>query len=105
MMAAVLGRRLDNHYQCRKRTGNSRFAAFFECSMGAKIIGAGTDTITIEGVEKLTPCRYQVIPDRIVTGTVMVAAAATRGQVTLAEYESIPFDLSNPCAEARRCSN
>ncbi|MWC27439.1 UDP-N-acetylglucosamine 1-carboxyvinyltransferase [Paenibacillus sp. MMS18-CY102] len=52
-------------------------------AMGARIIGAGTDTITIEGVESLTPCRYKVIPDRIVTGTLMVAAAATRGHVVL----------------------
>ncbi|MBD2861822.1 UDP-N-acetylglucosamine 1-carboxyvinyltransferase [Paenibacillus oceani] len=52
-------------------------------AMGAKMIGAGTDTITIEGVERLTPRAYRVIPDRIVTGTLMVAAAATRGSVTL----------------------
>lgn len=51
--------------------------------MGAKIIGAGTDTITVEGVSSLVPCRYRIIPDRIVTGTLMVAAAATRGSVTL----------------------
>lgn len=52
-------------------------------AMGAKIYGAGTDTITIEGVPQLEPCRYSVIPDRIVTGTLMIAAAATRGSVTL----------------------
>lgn len=52
-------------------------------AMGAKIIGAGTDTITIEGVDSLTPRAYRIIPDRIVTGTLMVAAAATRGNVTL----------------------
>lgn len=52
-------------------------------AMGAKVYGAGTDTITIEGVAKLTPCRYSVIPDRIVTGTLMIAAAATKGSVTL----------------------
>ena len=51
--------------------------------MGAHIMGAGTDTITIQGVEKLYPCIYEVIPDRIVAGTVMIAAAATRGSVTL----------------------
>jgi len=51
--------------------------------MGARITGAGTDTITIEGVEKLTPCEHRVIPDRIVTGTLMIAAAATQGSVTL----------------------
>ncbi|WP_025692145.1 UDP-N-acetylglucosamine 1-carboxyvinyltransferase [Paenibacillus zanthoxyli] len=51
--------------------------------MGASIIGAGTDTITIQGVHKLQSCSYEVIPDRIVAGTVMIAAAATRGDVTL----------------------
>ncbi|MBE1443214.1 UDP-N-acetylglucosamine 1-carboxyvinyltransferase [Paenibacillus sp. OAS669] len=52
-------------------------------AMGAKIIGAGTDTITIEGVSNLTPCAYRIIPDRIVAGTMMIAAAVTRGNVTL----------------------
>ncbi|MBU5674474.1 UDP-N-acetylglucosamine 1-carboxyvinyltransferase [Paenibacillus brevis] len=51
--------------------------------LGASIIGAGTDTITIRGVDKLTPCEYEIIPDRIVAGTVMIAAAATRGTVRL----------------------
>ncbi|KKO51487.1 UDP-N-acetylglucosamine 1-carboxyvinyltransferase [Paenibacillus sp. DMB20] len=51
--------------------------------MGANIIGAGTDTITIHGVDRLEPCDYEIIPDRIVAGTVMIAAAATRGSVTL----------------------
>ncbi|MBY9076968.1 UDP-N-acetylglucosamine 1-carboxyvinyltransferase [Paenibacillus sp. HN-1] len=52
-------------------------------AMGASIIGAGTDTITVQGVQTLRACRYDVIPDRIVAGTVMIAAAATRGDVTL----------------------
>ncbi|MCZ8518778.1 MULTISPECIES: UDP-N-acetylglucosamine 1-carboxyvinyltransferase [Paenibacillus] len=52
-------------------------------SMGAKIIGAGTDTITIEGVPVLTPTTYRIIPDRIVAGTLMIAAAVTRGNITL----------------------
>ncbi|UHA74122.1 UDP-N-acetylglucosamine 1-carboxyvinyltransferase [Paenibacillus sp. 481] len=51
--------------------------------MGANIIGAGTDTITIEGVNQLIGKRYEIIPDRIVAGTLMIAAAATRGAVTL----------------------
>jgi len=51
--------------------------------MGARVSGAGTGTIRIEGVRRLVPCRYRIIPDRIVTGTLMIAAAATRGQVTL----------------------
>jgi UDP-N-acetylglucosamine 1-carboxyvinyltransferase len=51
--------------------------------MGAHVEGAGTDTLTIDGVNSLDGCEFEVIPDRIVTGTVMVAAAATRGEVTL----------------------
>jgi UDP-N-acetylglucosamine 1-carboxyvinyltransferase len=49
--------------------------------MGAKIIGAGTDSITIQGVERLSGTHYQVLPDRIETGTYLVAAAITRGSI------------------------
>ena len=52
-------------------------------SMGAKVSGAGTDTITIEGVERLHGTRYCVLPDRIETGTYLVAAAITGGRVKL----------------------
>src|SRR6185295_4982257 len=52
-------------------------------AMGAKIQGAGTDTITIEGVERLHGAQHTVMPDRIETGTFLVAAAATGGSVTL----------------------
>ena len=51
--------------------------------MGAKIEGAGTDTIHIQGVENLRGVEYQVLPDRIETGTYLVAAAITRGKVRL----------------------
>ena len=57
--------------------------ANFLNKMGAKIKGAGTDTIKIEGVESLKGVTHQVIPDRIETGTFMVAAAITRGNVTI----------------------
>jgi len=55
--------------------------ANFLIAMGAKIEGAGTDTITIEGVEKLHGTRYRVLPDRIETGTYLVAAAITGGRI------------------------
>lgn len=55
--------------------------ANFLVSMGAKITGAGTDTITIEGVEKLSGTKHKVMPDRIETGTYLVAAAITGGKV------------------------
>ncbi|WP_038053195.1 UDP-N-acetylglucosamine 1-carboxyvinyltransferase [Thioalkalivibrio sp. ALJ1] len=50
-------------------------------AMGAKIQGAGTDTIRVQGVERLHGCEYDVMPDRIETGTFLVAAAVTRGRV------------------------
>src|SRR5690606_872420 len=50
-------------------------------AMGAQISGAGTDTIVIEGVDSLSGCRYSVLPDRIETGTYLVAGAITGGRV------------------------
>lgn len=50
-------------------------------SMGAKITGAGTNTLTIEGVEELRGTEYRVMPDRIETGTFLVAAAVTQGKI------------------------
>lgn len=52
-------------------------------AMGARVSGAGTDAITIQGVSELAACHYRIIPDRIVAGTLMIAAAATGGDVTL----------------------
>ncbi len=52
-------------------------------AMGAQISGHGTDTVTIDGVERLHGCHYDVMPDRIETGTYLVAAAATRGRIRL----------------------
>ncbi len=51
--------------------------------MGAKIKGAGTDTITIEGVERLSGTNHRVLPDRIEAGTFLVAAAITGGRIKL----------------------
>jgi UDP-N-acetylglucosamine 1-carboxyvinyltransferase len=57
--------------------------ANFLIAMGAKIQGAGTDKIVIEGVEKLHGTQYEVLPDRIEAGTYLVAGAITRGHVRL----------------------
>ena len=51
--------------------------------MGAKVVGAGTEKIRITGVEELTGCNHSVIPDRIESGTFMVAAAITEGNVLI----------------------
>jgi UDP-N-acetylglucosamine 1-carboxyvinyltransferase len=55
--------------------------------MGADIAGAGTAEVTIRGVEALTPATATIIPDRIETGTFMVAAALTGGQVAITDCE------------------
>ncbi len=52
-------------------------------AMGARVSGAGTDIITIQGVSQLHGVRYSVIPDRIVAGTYLIAAAATGGSIEL----------------------
>ncbi|MDH4101352.1 MAG: UDP-N-acetylglucosamine 1-carboxyvinyltransferase [Nitrospirota bacterium] len=57
--------------------------ADFLNKMGANIKGAGTDTITIEGVSELTPSDYSVMPDRIEAATFIAAAAITRGDVLI----------------------
>ncbi len=67
--------------------------ADFLNACGAKITGAGTAFITIDGVEELHPCEFSVLPDRLQAGTYALAAAITGGDVTLrnAIYEhSIP---------------
>jgi UDP-N-acetylglucosamine 1-carboxyvinyltransferase len=57
-------------------------------SMGAKISGAGTNTLTIEGVSELCGSEYSVMPDRIETGTFLVAAAVTQGKVKCVNTDS-----------------
>lgn len=58
--------------------------------MGARIKGAGTDTITIEGVNALKAVEVEVIPDRIEAGTFMVASAMTKGNVLI---KNCPYNL------------
>ena len=66
--------------------------ANFLISMGARIAGAGTDTIEIEGVERLGGTSYEVLPDRIEAGTYLVAGAITGGHVRLKNTEPAHLD-------------
>ena len=61
-------------------------------AMGAKIEGAGSDTIVIEGVDSLHGAEYQVLPDRIETGTYLVAAAISRGKVKTLDTDPTLLD-------------
>ena len=61
-------------------------------AMGAKIEGAGSDTVTITGVEKLHGASHRVMPDRIESGTFLVAAAAAGGSITLTDTRADILD-------------
>ncbi|QQD22356.1 UDP-N-acetylglucosamine 1-carboxyvinyltransferase [Oceanospirillaceae bacterium ASx5O] len=80
MMAAVLA---DGLVTIENAAREPEVVDLANClnAMGAKISGAGTDTLVIEGVEKLYGCSFDVLPDRIETGTYLIAAAVTGGRV------------------------
>ena len=76
--------------------------ANFLNKMGACIKNAGTDIIKIEGVEKLSGCIHEVLPDRIETGTFMLAAAITRGEILI--RNTIPGHVKSIIAKLRECN-
>jgi len=82
MMAATLANGVTTIENAAKEPEIVDLASFLS-KMGAKIKGAGTSTITIEGVEKLTGPRHTIIPDRIEAASYMIAAAMTKGNVTI----------------------
>lgn len=91
LMAAALAEGITILENAAKEPEVNDLANFLN-SMGAKISGIGSDILTIEGVNKLgvTPIHFNVMPDRIESGTYLVAAAITRGRVK----------LKNTCPEA-----
>ncbi len=82
MMAAVMAEGQTIIENAAKEPHVVDLANFLN-SMGANVKGAGTDVISIKGVEKLHGSEYTIIPDQIEAGTFMVAAAATHGDVTV----------------------
>ncbi len=66
--------------------------ARFLIGMGADIQGAGTDTITINGVDRLTGCHFRVVPDRIEAGTFLVAAMVSGGKLTVKDAQPDTID-------------
>ena len=82
MMAATLAKGKTVIENAAKEPHIVDVASFLN-SMGANIKGAGTDVIRISGVEKLKGTEYSIIPDQIEAGTFMVAAAATKGDITI----------------------
>lgn len=103
MIAAVLAEGITTLENVAKEPHVVDVANFLN-SMGADIKGAGTDVIRIKGVEELKGCNYSVIPDQIEAGTFMIAAAATKGDVTIKNVipkhlESISAKLTEMGAE------
>ncbi len=92
MMAAVLAEGTTTIENVAEEPEIVDLANFLN-KMGAKVRGAGTNTIKITGVEKLTAVEHTVIPDRIEAGTYMVAAAMTKGDVLI---ENIIVDHIKP---------
>jgi len=86
MMAAALADGITTIENAAREPEVVDLANFIN-AMGGKISGAGTDTITIEGVETLHGTRYRVLPDRIETGTYLVAAAITGGKIKVKDTE------------------
>lgn len=80
MMAAALAKGVTVIENAAREPEIIDLANFLN-SMGAKISGEGTDTLTIEGVDSLSGKSYSVMPDRIETGTFLVAAAVTQGHI------------------------
>lgn len=86
MMAAALAEGKTVLENCAKEPEIVDLANYLN-KMGAKVIGAGTETIRIHGVEKLTGAEHTIIPDRIEAGTFMVAAAISKGNVLVKNAE------------------
>ena len=82
MMAAAMAEGTTVIENCAKEPHIVDLANFLN-SMGADIKGAGTDTIKVRGVERLSGGTYCIIPDQIEAGTYMTAVAATRGQLLI----------------------
>jgi UDP-N-acetylglucosamine 1-carboxyvinyltransferase len=100
MMAATLAKGLTIIENAAEEPEIVDLANFLN-KMGARIKGAGTDTIRIEGVEKLHGTRHTVIPDRIETGTFMVAAAITRGDILI--RNCVPDHVKPVIAKLMEC--
>jgi UDP-N-acetylglucosamine 1-carboxyvinyltransferase len=91
MMAASLARGRTSIENAAREPEVEELATVLN-KMGAKISGAGTSVVTIEGVDDLKPIEHAILPDRIEAGTFMVAAALTRGDVLVRDCQPEHLD-------------
>ncbi len=92
LMAAVLANGVTTIENAAKEPEIVDLANYLN-KMGAKITGHGTSVIKITGVDKLTPARHSIMPDRIEAGTLLIAGAITGGDVTVTHCQ--PHDLES----------
>jgi UDP-N-acetylglucosamine 1-carboxyvinyltransferase len=109
MMAAVLAKG-ETVIENAAREPEVVDLANFLCQMGAQIEGAGTDSILIQGVDELHGTKYSVLPDRIESGTYLVAAAITGGRVKIKRtrpdhLDAVLMKLEEAGAEVQRGDN
>jgi UDP-N-acetylglucosamine 1-carboxyvinyltransferase len=109
MMAAVLAKG-ETVIENAAREPEVVDLANFLCQMGAQIEGAGTDSIFIQGVDALHGTKYSVLPDRIESGTYLVAAAITGGRVKIKRtrpdhLDAVLMKLEEAGAEVERGDN
>jgi len=100
LMAAVLAEGETVMENCAREPEVTDLAALLT-AMGARIEGAGTSTIRVQGVEKLHGARYRINPDRIEAGTFLVAGAITGGDLTLTGCN--PNHLTSVIEKLREC--
>ncbi|NGQ93720.1 UDP-N-acetylglucosamine 1-carboxyvinyltransferase [Brevibacillus sp. SYP-B805] len=100
MLAAVLAKGTTRICNAAREPEIIDLANFLN-AMGARIRGAGTDTIEINGVARLRPVSYRVIPDRIVAGTHILAVGMAQGHIALSN--TIPEHLTALIEVARSC--
>ncbi|MBF0429220.1 MAG: UDP-N-acetylglucosamine 1-carboxyvinyltransferase, partial [Magnetococcales bacterium] len=98
LMAATLAKGRTTLENAAKEPEVSDLAVFLN-KMGARIQGAGTSTIIIDGVDELHGTQHRIIPDRIETATFMVAAAVTHGDILLTNVD--PDALETPIQKLR----
>lgn len=103
MLAAVLADGVTEIENAAREPEIADLAGFLT-RCGAKIAGAGTGKIHIEGVDRLNGCRYTVMPDRIAAATYLCCGAITRGEVLLTHADRTSLGLVIPVLEQTGCS-
>ncbi len=103
LMASVLGEGTTTIENAAREPEIADLAAFLN-AMGARVTGAGTPSISVEGVEDLSPAEHTVIGDRVEAGTYLAAAALAGGPITVTGFDPADLDMVLTKFEQAGCS-